>query len=183
MGSHASRPPSRASSDPIELKATLDGLRHIVRALRLSTVHAERAHGISGAQLFVLQNLVEGAAPSIAELAGRTATDASSVSVVVAKLVDQGLVARRPSKEDARRAEIALTKKGESIARSGPAVPQAQIARAFERLAPTTRKALARGLTELVKEMGAVGKPSLFFEDEPAAQRSTSSSRRRRATS
>ena len=169
MGSHAFRPTSSGEVDP-DLRVTLDGLRQIVRQLRLSASEAEGSLGVSGAQLFVLQQLAEGPASSIAALAQRTATDPSSVSVLVRRLVERGFVVRRASKTDARRAEIVLSKRGEGIAKSVPPVTQTRLIEAFARLAPTARRALAKGLSELVREMGAYEKePVLFFEEEEAA--------------
>ena len=56
MGSHANGP---AEPDALS-RAALDGIRRLVQRLRLSTRAAERAVGISAAQLFVLQKLSEG---------------------------------------------------------------------------------------------------------------------------
>ncbi|HEX3345342.1 MAG TPA: helix-turn-helix domain-containing protein, partial [Polyangiaceae bacterium] len=75
----------------------MDALRRVVRDLRLSARDAERSAGISGAQLFVLQSLRNEAAASLNELAERTLTDQSSVSVVVKRLADRKLVARKES--------------------------------------------------------------------------------------
>lgn len=182
MGSHASssHPPNSVVPSDGDLKSTLDSLRHIVRALRLSASDAERSLGVSGAQLFVLQTLADKPAGSIAALARRTATDPSSVSVVVRRLVERGLVAKRPSKSDARRAELALTKRGEGIARSAPPAQQTLLIEAFDRLPASTRRALGKGLAELVREMGAGDEaPALFFEGEETAERAPQ--RRRRA--
>lgn len=170
MGSHASSPKAREN----ELRKALDALRHIVRALRLSSTVAEKSHGVSGAQLFVLQALGEHSAASIAELASRTATDASSVSVVVKRLTEHGFVARHQSKRDARRAELALTKKGESIVRAAPQVAQTSLIDAFESLSPTTRRALSRGLAELVEKMGSSTEPPVLFFEEGHGANGTS---------
>ena len=91
------------------IRTVMDGLRRIVRDLRLSARDAERGAGISGAQLFVLQTLSESSAQSLNDLADRTLTDQSSVSVVVKRLVERKLVARKPSEEDGRRVELSLT--------------------------------------------------------------------------
>src|SRR6185312_17270012 len=109
---------------------------------RLSSRAVERQLGVSGAQLFVLQHLAEEGAQSIAELARRTVTDQSSVSVVVSRLVDRGLVTRRASKEDARRAEISLTEAGRAILSQGssePAPAQARLVDAIGKLPPEER--------------------------------------------
>jgi DNA-binding MarR family transcriptional regulator len=163
MGSHAS------SSKPAEneLRVALDALRQIVRALRLSSTKAEKTRGVSGAQLFVLQILAERPASSIADLASRTVTDASSVSVVVKRLVERGLVARRLSKMDSRRAELALTRKGSALICSAPQVAQTKLIDAFAMLSPSTRRSLSHGLAELVSKMGNASEPAeLFFEND-----------------
>ena len=88
--------------DP-EIKITLDALRRIVKELRVSSRSVERTHGVSSAQLFVLQKLNESTVPlSINELADRTQTHQSSVSVVVSRLAEDGWVLRQPSPKDGR---------------------------------------------------------------------------------
>src|SRR6185503_8449790 len=115
MGSHVSPPPAPVRRE--EVAAALNAIRRIVRALRLAGSAAERSLGVSGAQLFVLQQLAEGKAPSIADIAAQTATDPSSVSVVVSRLVERGLAARRVSRADARRAEVVITPSGRALLR------------------------------------------------------------------
>src|ERR1051326_5438450 len=98
------------AADPPELSEDLtrsmDAIRSIVRALRLNTREIELKIGISLAQLFVLQQVAERPAESLNDLADRTATHQSSVSVVVRRLVDRGFVTRTPSAADKRRIEI-----------------------------------------------------------------------------
>ena len=59
----------------------LDSIRRIVHGLRVSSKIAEKELGISGAQLFILQKLSQSNRLSINELAERTLTHQSSVSV------------------------------------------------------------------------------------------------------
>src|SRR5450432_2546863 len=84
---------------PREVREVLNALRRIVRSLRVSSRTAEQRVGLSGAQLFVLQCLARQSPCSVSELAARTATDQSSVSVVVSRLVALGHVRSAPSKE------------------------------------------------------------------------------------
>src|SRR6195952_2402515 len=117
--SRAAAKPDRASQD------VMDALRRIVRALRESSRASERSIGLSAAQVFVLHRLAGAPALSLNELAQRTLTHQSSVSVVVSKLVRRGVVARVPSTIDARRVEIALTRRGRSLIEKVPgAAPQ-----------------------------------------------------------
>ena len=144
----------------------MDGFRHVVRVLRVSARAAEKRAGISGAQLFVLQQLAGGETLSIGDLALRTATDQSSVSVVVGRLADRKLVTRKPGTRDARRVEVSLSPSGRSVLRRSPEAIQVNLLRALGRLPTPTRRALARSLEALRREMGAVETPPMFFEDE-----------------
>jgi DNA-binding MarR family transcriptional regulator len=158
--------------DGADVRAVMDALRRIVRALRLSARAAEGRLGISSAQLFVLHQLAHGDASSIDELAARTLTHQSSVSVVVSRLADRGLVVRRTPAHDARRTAIALTAAGRALLRRAPEVSQARLITGLERLPPSQRRALASQLTALVRAL-EVGheKPAMFFEEEPARAR------------
>src|SRR5260221_5045979 len=93
-------------------RVVLDAIRRIVQALRESSRAAEKHAGLSGAQLFVLQTLGESPGLSLNELAERTRTHQSSVSVVVAKLARQRFYERGTASGDARRAEIRLSTRG-----------------------------------------------------------------------
>src|SRR5580698_2197531 len=109
------------------LRSTLDSIRSIVQALRVSSRKTEMSHGLSSAQLFVLRQLGESDVLSVNELAEKTFTHQSSVSVVVRKLVDLGLVEKRASKTDFRRTEISLTAKGRARVRRTPLPAQEQL--------------------------------------------------------
>ena len=87
-------------------------LRQIVQALHVASRASERAVGMSTAQLFVLQQIAQAGTCSVGELAALTLTHPSSVSVVVSRLVAQGLVERRDAAEDRRRAELTCTGEG-----------------------------------------------------------------------
>jgi MarR family transcriptional regulator, lower aerobic nicotinate degradation pathway regulator len=152
---------------PRETRAVLDGLRHIVRALRLAARGTERAHGVSAAQLFVLDRLAAAEPLTIGDLAEHTLTHQSSVSIVVARLAARGLVARRPSREDARRTEVRLTARGRALLARTPEPVQARLIDAIGALARPTRRALALGLAALAGALGdAVAPAPLFFEHE-----------------
>src|SRR4051812_49700043 len=110
-----SRPGSDTTGDHDDVTRSMDAVRAIVRALRINTREIELKIGISLAQLFVLQQVAERPAESLNDLADRTATHQSSVSVVVRRLVDRGLVSRRSSPVDKRRGQIAATPAGISL--------------------------------------------------------------------
>ncbi|MBK7862559.1 MAG: MarR family transcriptional regulator [Archangiaceae bacterium] len=145
---------------PEDLKAVFNALRKLVRAVRLSSneVHAEL--GVSGSQLFVLQQLIDHPRASLRDLARLTHTDHSSVSVVVARLVRRKLIARKTSAADARRVELTLTAKGRALLHRPPEVLQQRLVRSMERLPEGQLATLRRLLEQVVRDIG--------FESEPA---------------
>ena len=144
----------------------MNSLRRIVRDLRLSAREAERSAGVSGAQLFVLQALADHSAASLNELADRTLTDQSSVSVVVRRLADRRLIARRPSSQDARRIVLSLTPAGHRMLARCPEPTQARLVTALRRIRAPELDALTTGLGALVREMGIEdAEPRMFFEE------------------
>ena len=72
----------------------MNSLRQIVHALEIGRERLQKSVGLSGAQLLVLQILQTGGVMSINELAEKSHTHQSSVSVVVGRLVEAGLVKR-----------------------------------------------------------------------------------------
>ena len=150
----------------------LDAIRRLVRHLRLADRAAQSELGISGAQLFVLAELGKTPALSLNDVAARTRTDQSSVSVVVSRLVDAGLITRARDVRDARRLVLDLTAEGRAVLDRAPAVPQEVILDAVDRLPPAERKRFADTLTALVDELGAEPGPApMLFEDERKAKR------------
>ena len=163
MGAQLKRRPRRENSDTTTI---LNAIRHIVRALRESSRRAEKEIGLSGAQLFVLQKLREHPGASQNDLAVFTATHPSSVSVVVQRLHRRGLISRRPSSDDSRRAVLRLTTEGHAAVRRRPAVIQDQLITAVSTLSAVDRRLLASILERVVATMELVGsRPPMFFED------------------
>jgi DNA-binding MarR family transcriptional regulator len=155
-----------------DVRTVMDAIRRLVRLLRVSARASEGLVGISGAQLFVLQQLAAAGPCSINELAGRTSTHQSSASVVVSRLIERGLASRRPSAEDGRRVEVSLTPEGQELLRTAPPMAQGLLISGLRRLEPAQRTALAEGLAALVRELGLDAEAApLFFEDEAPARR------------
>jgi MarR family transcriptional regulator, lower aerobic nicotinate degradation pathway regulator len=144
----------------------LDGLRRITSQLRRADRQAEQRLGISGAQLFTLEQLGRSPAQSINQLAELTRTHQSSVSVVVRRLVERGLAARRQADDDARRVELRITAAGQALLRRSPATPQARLIQALERMPSTARSRLGELLEHMVEEMGASREPAAMFFEE-----------------
>ncbi len=166
-----SRTTSAASGKPNQadrqVTAIMNALRRVIRAARAAAQRAERGLGISGAQLFVLEQLAHTGAPSLNDLAARTHTHKSSVSVVVSRLVARGLVRRKRSAADRRGIELAITPAGRTVLRRAPESAQARFIAALYRLRPADRAALAGGLDRFTGVLGIRAlAPTMLFETE-----------------
>jgi len=155
------------------VRESLEAIRRLVRALRISANRARETAGVSSAELFILRALQEGGpASSLNELAGRTYTDQSSASPVVERLRRRRLIRRQRSVVDARRVTIELTESGRALLARAPSPPQAGVITALGRLRAGERSALAHGLSRLVSEMGLAGlKPAMLFEEPSKGRR------------
>ncbi len=152
-----------------QVTAAMNAIRSIVRALRVSSRMIESKMGISGAQLFVLQQLAERPAHSLNELADRTATHQSSVSVVVRRLVDHGYVSRTTADADRRRVELSVTDKGRHLLERAPTTVSVNLLRGARALSVGERKALADHLQAWVRAAGIEDTaPPLLGEDADA---------------
>lgn len=160
-----------------EVRDVLDSIRRIVRLLRLSSREAERQVGLTGAQLFVLQKLAEAKMLSVNDLADRTHTHQSSVSVVAQTLVDKGLIGRQRAADDARRLELTLTPAAKNLLRKAPGAAQDKLIEALSSLPPNSRKELARGLAKLVEEAGLADEEAPMLMDEGGSKGSRSKGR------
>ena len=98
----------------------LDGIRALVGALARSARSVERRTGVTTAQFFVLRQLAERDGLSLGEIAERTLTRQSTVSVVVARLEEHGLVRRDRADDDRRRLELSLTAAGRRLLARAP---------------------------------------------------------------
>lgn len=176
MGSNVSKdtrlpvPPKRDSAKAKrQVRAALDAFRSIVQALRLAAGEGQRRSGVSAAQLFALQQIAEQPKLSINELALRTFTHQSSVSVVAQRLVERGLVAKIAAADDRRRHLLVLTAKGRRALQAAPAAMQHRLIRAFSALPAAERAVVARALAKVARRVApsSAGRhPTMFFEDK-----------------
>lgn len=144
----------------------MDNFRRIVRQLRESSRAAEQQFGLTGAQLFVLHTLAHYPSLSLNEVAEHTCTHQSTVSVVVSRLVDRGLVTREASSQDARRLVLSLTKQGRELLRRAPDAVQEKLVHGINSMPQRDRARLADLLGQLVSNMELEGEvPGMLFDD------------------
>jgi MarR family transcriptional regulator, lower aerobic nicotinate degradation pathway regulator len=173
----ASRTPSVRSYDK-SVDTVINGIRRLVRAIRVFSREIEKDFGITGAQLFVLQSL--GQSPgqslgqetkdpllSINELAERSFTHQSTVSEVVARLKKKKLVVQRKSEEDLRKTFLSLSPTGKTLLKRAPETPQVRLVRGLMQLSAKERTQLADLLDRVLSTSGFGDElAAMFFEEK-----------------
>lgn len=89
-------------------------------------------------------------AVTIGAVAERLDVDPSTASRLVAGAIDAGMVTRRASTADARRAQLALTEAGRNVLDRAADIRRSYIDRLMDNWSPDDRRAFARLLTEFV---------------------------------
>src|SRR5579862_694831 len=159
-----------------DARRVMDAVRRLVRGLRLTSRSAEQRLGLSAAQLFVLESVASSPGCSLRDLAARTATDPSSVSVVVGRLEERGLLTRRRSPKDGRLRELVLTVKGRVLLRKAPPAAQESLLRSLALLGDEERSTLSGLLERVVEGMGLRESPApMFFESDARGSRARAS--------
>ena len=160
--------PASPVADQRAIADIMDGVRSVVRALRINTRAIEKQLGISLAQLWVLQILAERPAESLNELAVATATHQSSVSVVVRRLVDRALVTRTTAHRDKRRVRIELTDAGRVLLGQAPPTVQVSLVEGLRRMSLDARLELAALMREWLSFSGMDlnAAPPMLMEDD-----------------
>ena len=161
--------------------SVLNSFRCIVKSLRLADRAGLKEHGLGASQLYVLHELSRESPLSVNDLAARTATDQSTVSVVVAKLIDKGFVARERAEGDGRRVALTLTPKGRTTVKKLPPPIQHAIVEGVRQLPRGRAKELADSLTEIVRILGIDDEnPPMMLDDDPPRRKTPGKTAARR---
>ncbi|MCH1471002.1 MAG: MarR family transcriptional regulator [Flavobacteriaceae bacterium] len=95
----------------------MTGIRKIVRAINLESKRVQKDLNISIPQLLTLKHLQDCAdyKSTMKEIKGFLSLNASTVTGIVARLEQKGLIARLPDPKDKRSTPIILTSKGNDL--------------------------------------------------------------------
>jgi len=165
-----------------DAKAILNRVRQLVRALRTFDKQAQARYGFGAAQMFIMHVLRGEDDLSLSDLAERTATDQSSVSLAVGKLVTGGFVRRTIDPEDRRQARLTLTPKGRALVRKSPPAAQQRIIASVGEMSAAERTQLMMLLDKLMAGLTPAEPASMLFLDEDAPPKKRRRAPRRAGT-
>ncbi|MDA7804260.1 MarR family transcriptional regulator [Crocinitomix sp.] len=132
-------------------------LRKIVRSVHLESKKIQKECGLSIPQLLTLTFLSRCADFESSQLAIRKYLhlNSSTVTGIIARLTDKGLVAKLPSAKDKRETWLSLTAKGLKQLTDSPPLLQEKLATNLAKLSPNEYQTIQDGLTLLMQVMKA----------------------------
>jgi DNA-binding MarR family transcriptional regulator len=132
-------------------------LRKIIRSINLESKKIQKEFGISIPQLLILQYLSEQEdyrAPA-KDIKNYINLNASTVSGIVHRLEEKGLVARLPNIKDKRGMYVTLTAKGAELLKKSPTTLQEKMSKRLQALSPEQINELNKNIDILTRLMDA----------------------------
>ena len=131
----------------------LKKFRIIYSAMRQHFREVERTCGISGSQLWVLQEISNSPDIGVSLLAERLSIHQSTCSQLVEKLVARKLIIKERSKEDQRRVGLRLTEEAHTLIGRAPAPTQGLLPEILNALPAETIQSLDISLAEVISQL------------------------------
>lgn len=137
--------------------SALIAIRRIVRAAEFAARDLSKVAGLTPSQMVVLQLIDRDGELSAGALAEAARLSQATVTALLDKLEDKGLVVRRRSAEDRRRVAVALTDEGRRVLVTTPDVLQNRFAARFEELESWEQAAMVAALERVAALLDANG--------------------------
>lgn len=158
--------PKRRRADNAHQVQTLEVLRQfrvIYGSMRQHFRQIEKVCGVSGSQLWILQEVATSEGIGVSELAVRLSIHQSTCSQLVEKLVARGLLKKSRQESDQRRVGLTISKSGQRAVANAPGPAQGLLPEALGSLSGTALKSLRSSLSKVIDE--------LDLKDDAAAER------------
>ncbi len=131
----------------------LQQFRHVVRVAHRHSMQIERATGLPGAQLWLLQEVVDSPGIKMGELAERMHLHPSTVSNLVEKLNTAGWVSKARSGTDQRVVRLHASDAAQSVLSAAPQPTRGLLPDVLNTLSPDELAEVHRGLQVLVDRL------------------------------
>ncbi len=151
----------RAAHDDVAL--IVQGLRRITRAVELYSHEVQREFGLTGPQLWALKNLHREGSMTAGQLAASLAVDKSSVSGLLRRLENRGLITRSRDPRDRRVVRIDLTAEARALAHRAPEAAQGRLLHGLNAMPARSVATLRMAIERLVRAMEAADIEARFF--------------------
>ena len=131
----------------------LKKFRIIYGSMRQHFHDVEQTCGVSGSQLWVMQELAKTSGIGVSELAERLSIHQSTCSQLVEKLVARKLIDKERSKEDQRRVGLRLTETAVNLIKTAPGPSEGVLPEALNTLPLEAMQALNSALENVIAQL------------------------------
>ncbi|MHB0926774.1 MAG: MarR family winged helix-turn-helix transcriptional regulator [Gallionellaceae bacterium] len=131
----------------------LKKFRIIYGTVRQHFREIERTCGVTGSQLWVMQEVANTPGIGISELAERLSIHQSTCSQLVEKLVARKLISKERSKEDQRRVGLRLTPEAVGLIKNAPGPAEGVLPEALSAMSAETIRALDASLEKVIRQL------------------------------
>ena len=145
-------------ADPTD--AILAAIRRVVRAIDLNTKQLVRDHGVSGPQVVALRAIAQFGPIGVTHLARAINLSQPTVTGILARLDQQGLIRRERGNVDRRAVTSTITTRGESVLRETPILLEDRFRRELARLSDWEQTQTLSSLQRIASMMEAEDIPA-----------------------
>ena len=138
-----------------QIDAVLIALRKVIRATDLHSKYLAKNTGLTTAQLLILQSIQNMGEVSIGEISKKISLSQATVTSILDRLVDKGLVYRERSTEEKRKVHAYLTEDAVALIKDAPAPLQEQFTKQFEALNEWEQSMMISSLQRIAQMMDA----------------------------
>lgn len=131
----------------------LKKFRVIYGSVRQHFRDVEMTCGVSGSQLWIMQEVANTSGIGVSELAERLSIHQSTCSQLVEKLVARKLIIKERNKEDQRRVGLRLTEAAAKLIKNAPGPAEGVLPEALSALSSDTMQSLDLSLAKLIKQL------------------------------
>lgn len=142
-------------NQPTPVREIVYLIRKLMQAGELFTKELNKKFSVSAPQLSTLLALFEGGAMPPSQIARRIMVKSSTVTGIIDRLEQKGLVTRIRNSPDRRIITIELTDAGRKLAENAPPPIQTKIVQGMNKLEDKERETIIRSLTKLAEMIDA----------------------------
>lgn len=133
----------------------LVALRRVIRATDLHSKHLVRTAGLTASQVLILQAIAKHQQATPSQLAKAISLSQATVTTIVDRLEERGLIERERSQKDRRKVYLRLTDLGSTVLEQAPAPLQEHFIRQFGRLESWEQMSIISSLQRVAAMMDA----------------------------
>lgn len=159
--------PRTAFDQTTAISETVQGLRRIFKAIQEYSQDVSNKYGVTGPQLWALETISQIDGLSLGELSRQMYLHPSTVTGVVDRLENKGLVARERTNQDRRVVNLQLTAEGRNLVAKAPSPTQGKLIYGLRKLNKAELEAIYNAVQKLVEITEAENvEATFFFHDE-----------------